>query len=1031
VHFQVYSDAGETFVVPSDALALVGRDLVDRRLFDVSALVRFGYDDASRSDVPLIVAGTSAERGDAAATRAEVRVAGASVDAELASVGAVAVSEDKDRATEFWAAVTAGPGPVARAEGTLARALTKIWLDGPVEATLDRSVAQVGAPTAWEAGHTGDGAVVAVLDTGIDATHPDVADAVVAARDFTDSPAGTEDHVGHGTHVASIVTGNGAASGGTFVGVAPDARLLVGKVLDDDGSGSESQLIEGMEWAATQAPVVNMSLGSPFPGDGTGVTDQAVDRLTDETGALFVVTAGNDGPDAQTVTSPGTAAAALTVGAVDDHDGLADFSSRGPRWSRPAIKPDITAPGVDIAAARAAGTDLGDPLDDSYTRLSGTSMAAPHVAGAAAILAGQHPDWEAGQLKAALMGSATPRDGLTVYEQGAGRLDVGRADTQQAYATPASVDAGVARWPHDDDERVATTVTYDNLGTSPLDLDLSLDVSDATGTPAVDGMFTVSPARLTVPPGGSAPATLTIDTTGAGPDGLYGGALTATGESGRVTVRTPIGITKEVESYDVTVEVKDHGGAPTDLYSLRFVDVDQPQAHLPYDPSGTVVARLPAGEYFVNADVSTDHGDRFESTAAIEPTFAVIGDATLVVDAREGRPVGVTVDERDAGTGEAFVSFDRLTAWGDTGITYGLGNFDDLRVRPSDTRAPAGQFTFAVRALLARRDDDGGFVGSPYLYHVRWAQDRKVPGRLVRHVADRGLAVVTSTHAAASASTTGVRDGVVTVPVPGALIERYTPGIPWTSTFSGEEGETVQVDVADRTFRRGGHYEERWNGAVFGPADPSAAPLVQRAQDELLAEVPLFSDQDPNHIGFSATDTGSTTLHRDGELIGESPEPGYGLFRVPAGEGTYRLATSATRSVAELSTRVDVAWTFRSGHADGDGDEPVALPIMGIRFAPRLDDHNRAPSGRRFSFPVEVRRRADAELGTLSSLTVDVSYDDGRTWRRAPLVGSGDERTVDVRHPRGAGYVSLRACATDSAGNRVEQTIIHAYALAG
>jgi subtilisin family serine protease len=772
-----------------------------------------------------------------------------------------------------------------------------------------------------------------------------------------------------------------------------------------------------------------MSLGSPFPGDGTGVMDQAVDRLTDETGALFVVTAGNSGPDARSVTSPGTAAAALTVGAVDDRDDLADFSSRGPRWSRPAIKPDITAPGVDIAAARAGGTDLGDPLDEDYTRLSGTSMAAPHVAGAAAILAGQHPDWEAGQLKAALMGSATPRDGLTVYEQGAGRLDVGRADTQQVYATPASAEAGVARWPHDDDEPVATTVTYHNPGTSPLDLDLSLDVNDSTGTPAVDGMFTVSPARLTVPPGGSAPAILTTDTTGAGPDGLYGGALTATGDSGRVTVRTPVGLTKEVESYDVTVQLQDRGGAPTDLYALRFVDVDQPQAYLPYDPSGTVVARLPAGEYFLDADVVTEHGDRFEATAAVEPTFAVAGDSTLVVDAREGRSVGATVDERDAGTGEAFVSFDRLTAWGDTGITYGLGNFDDFYVRPSVTRAPAGQFTFAVQALLARPDDAGGFDGSPYLYHVRWSQDRKVPRLLVRHVADRELAVVNSTHATASESTTGVRDGVVTVTVPGTLTEYYTPGIPWISTFSGDEGETAQVDVAGRTFRRGRHYEERWNGAVFGPADPSALPLVQRAEDELLADIPLFSDQDPNHGGFSSTDSGSTTLHRDGELIGESPDPGYGLFTVPAGDGTYRLVTSATRSFSELSTRVDVAWTFRSVHVDGD--EPVALPIMGIRFAPRLDDHNRAPSGRRFTFAVGVRRHADADYGTLSSLTVDVSYDDGRTWRTAPLTGTGDERRVTVTHPRGAGYVSLRARATDSAGNRVEQTIIHAYALAG
>ena len=105
---------------------------------------------------------------------------------------------------------------------------------------------------------------------------------------------------------------------------------------------------------------------------------------------------------------------------------MSAFSSRGPRTGDSAIKPDIAAPGEDIVAARAAGTGMGTPLDQYYTAASGTSMATPHVAGAAAILAQQHPDWTAGQLKAGLMSAARPVDG-TVYAQGAGRLDVGRA----------------------------------------------------------------------------------------------------------------------------------------------------------------------------------------------------------------------------------------------------------------------------------------------------------------------------------------------------------------------------------------------------------------------------------------------------------------------------------------------------------------------------------------------------------------------------------------------------------------------------
>jgi subtilisin family serine protease len=207
--------------------------------------------------------------------------------------------------------------------------------------------------------------------------------------------------------------------------VAPDAKLLNGKVIGDSGVGYESGVIAGMEWAASSgADVINMSLGDPTPSDGTDPMSQAVNRLTADTGALFVIAAGNSGGS---IGSPGTADAALTVGAVDRDDQLAGFSSRGPRKGDGAIKPDITAPGVDIVAAKAAHGQIGDPAADGYVSLSGTSMAAPHVAGAAAIIAGEHPDWTATRLKSTLMGTAKPNAWLTPFQQGAGRVDVAAA----------------------------------------------------------------------------------------------------------------------------------------------------------------------------------------------------------------------------------------------------------------------------------------------------------------------------------------------------------------------------------------------------------------------------------------------------------------------------------------------------------------------------------------------------------------------------------------------------------------------------
>ena len=149
-----------------------------------------------------------------------------------------------------------------------------------------------------------------------------------------------------------------------------------------------------MEWAATRADVINMSLGGSDPDDGNDPLSLAVDALSKQTGALFVIAAGNSGG---AISSPGSAASALTVGAVDRNDKLADFSSRGPLVTSNVAKPELVAPGVDIVAARAAGTNLQDPIDRHYEAISGTSMASPHVAGAAALLVQRHPDWTGAQ----------------------------------------------------------------------------------------------------------------------------------------------------------------------------------------------------------------------------------------------------------------------------------------------------------------------------------------------------------------------------------------------------------------------------------------------------------------------------------------------------------------------------------------------------------------------------------------------------------------------------------------------------------
>lgn len=304
---------------------------------------------------------------------------------------------------------------------------------------------------------------------------------MIESKNFS-TAADATDHFGHGTHVASIAAGTGAKSNGKYKGVAPGARILNGKVLDDNGSGDDSGILIGMEWAAAQgADVVNLSLG----GQDTPEIDPLeaeVNKLSAEKGILFAIAAGNSGPES--VGSPGSADAALTVGAVDDKDKLAYFSSTGPRGDG-AIKPDVTAPGVDITAAAAKGSFIDQEVGENppgYLPLSGTSMATPHVAGAAAILKQEHPDWGYAELKGALTGSAKGGK-YSPFQQGSGRIQVDKAIKQTVIADPVSVSFGTQLWPHTDDKPDTKPLTYRNLGTKDVTLKLTSTATDPKGTP--------------------------------------------------------------------------------------------------------------------------------------------------------------------------------------------------------------------------------------------------------------------------------------------------------------------------------------------------------------------------------------------------------------------------------------------------------------------------------------------------------------------------------------------------------------------
>jgi len=259
----------------------------------------------------------------------------------------------------------------------------------PVYALLNESIPLLHVQPVWRSGFEGDGVRVGIVDTGTD-RHPDFGDRIVGYRDFTDS--GPADEVGHGTHVAGIVAGAGAI----YRGVAPRASIVIAKALSLRG-GTEDTVLAALSWLSRQkVDVVNLSLGGP--GDPHDPLSREVDALSAE-GILVCVAAGNSGPAPGTIGSPGCAAGAITVGAIDKHGRIADYSSRGPVAGIHAHKPDIVAVGggttptaachygSGVASARAQALD-GDrcTVAPRYVRMSGTSMATPHVTGVCALL---------------------------------------------------------------------------------------------------------------------------------------------------------------------------------------------------------------------------------------------------------------------------------------------------------------------------------------------------------------------------------------------------------------------------------------------------------------------------------------------------------------------------------------------------------------------------------------------------------------------------------------------------------------------
>ncbi|MFE7469257.1 S8 family serine peptidase, partial [Streptomyces sp. NPDC057499] len=948
------------------------------------------------------------------------------------------------------------------------------------------SVPLTGAPGVWRredpAGTRADGTgtTVAILDSGVDYTHPDLGGKigkghkVVGGHDFVNGDDDPMDDNGHGTHVAGIIAGRAAGKDGV-TGMAPGAKLLAYKVMDADGAGYTSDIIAGIEAAADpanpyRADVINMSLGGP--GDGSDPLGRAATAAV-EAGVVVVAAAGNEGPGAGTVSTPGIADGVISVGAstsglrlpsaylagrrpeliqtyrgilsanppeqpvtaplvdvgagtpedwkrvgdvrgkivraemlvaadtrdlradalewareaekrgalavlgglptadgpvflagetgavrppeastgpgvvqvpsssaridasgdslrmdrlvvmgidstqytelsarlaagkvsvtlrgTDATDRIASFSSRGPTPAF-ALKPDLVAPGVEIRST--IPKSLYGP---GQYRMSGTSMAAPHVAGAAALLRQLHPGRTPAEIKAELMGTAKPLAGTGPTTSGSGRLDVAAAAAATLSASPPSVSFGLADL---SGKRIGGTakVTLRNTGGRALSAALS-----------TDGPATVSPKRITVPAGRSATVTLSLRTARPAADTETAGRLTATPDRGPA-IGVPYLLAVRHLAVQAAPDPSDgrttvHIAPPTPLTAPPVVTVTPPRGRSFEVPAAldakTGYYRAPAtgadpGVYRVEVRGTTRSGRVLTGSAFFEVTPA---------DSRTDRwePAGPNSE-----AGWVALSPDRpkqavLTQYQQAAPWLTTDNGASWR-RLGRLPVPEGTGPLVVDAKNADR----------WWYAVNSVHDGSRRGTILR-TDDNGRTWrtldVPDTRFAALAADEQTRTLVAVTS--DALLVSTDAGDHWTTYPTGVPGSVRTAVLTGNTLYLS-TYDGVWSRSGIGSGEPGAARLVLDPAGETVGSMAA----DASVVAAYVPGLGVVGSHDGGKKWATLlPLAEGGVNLLASGGDLYLTTTLGTARVSHDSGRT---WT------EAPQPTPAALPLDYDRWA--------------------------------------------------------------------------------------------------
>jgi hypothetical protein len=624
-------------------------------------------------------------------------------------------------------------------------------------------------------------------------------------------------------------------------------------------------------------------------------------------------------------------------------------------------------------------------------------------------------------------------------------LYVAKGFMQTVIAEPGNISFGTAVWPHGDDAPVTKIVTYRNLGDKPVTLNLSATLNGPGGSPAPAYALKLSATQVTVAAGGTATVQATSNTKHDGPDGLYSGRLTAT--AGDVSVTSAIGVEKEKESYNLTLKSIGPDGKPAPFDGVLSA-MDRNLFQFLGDSSGTLELRLEKGEYLVqNSQYAEQPDGSLVSYGLLQPSVKLTKDTTVVFDARATKQVKVTVPQDGAEAALADVGFDRTSADGKYGLGYsGLSfGFGAIYTAQLGSALPPEQLTGHVASQWAKPDAYGSFDNSPYfvgqvdafpgVYPTGFLRDVKPREQATlqqkinatsdraheRVVSGRGPGMggswsVVLTYGAAPLATTVFVDGKPALwqTTVSEIVPSSDPNDPFPQTIS-------RITSAEKEYRAAKTYRERFNAAAFTIAPAQAV----RTGGDLFLAVYGVGDADGNG-GFIATDSESSKLTQNGKLVAESPYFGYiEASGLPAAKTKYTLESTLTQSQSPFATRTDLRWTFSSAGSS----EQTALPLLGIRYQPTVDDHNVAEREPVTVLPVVLDAQAGQRLPAIRKLTIQVSGDDGKTWRDAAVAPIGHGRYKAIFKTPAGKSVSLRSHLVDGAGNATDLTVIRSYGL--